>query len=356
MIVAFSDPGIMRKKQTKQSELKPRTVLINQLGTIHKYKQCASCAIIRSLRSNHCRDCDNCVIRFDHHCPWIGNCVGIRNYPFFYFFLLFLNILDMYMASFSIAKISTSNTNKKLRYDNDASTASKLCSNIVSIYIVIYCCLAMLFITGLFFYHTNLVVNNITTKEGLKKLYENVLGNPFKRSCCFNCRNVIRRKIPRKNIIFYLISTTPIDNKKDIQVEITNEVQKPSNGNYDKISPKEGNNSEKKINNEDIMIDFLVHNDDNELSKTVLNEGQSDKNNNDNDRFQSSKDKISDTISSYYCDKSSFTARNRLIPIFKINEISLFTNNLDSFKSNKEKNEEVGIIGHMSEKIFINFK
>jgi hypothetical protein len=55
--------------------------------TIENSQLCPDCETVRTSRSRHCAICNRCIERFDHHCPWINNCVGIHNHVYFYFFL-----------------------------------------------------------------------------------------------------------------------------------------------------------------------------------------------------------------------------------------------------------------------------
>jgi hypothetical protein len=67
---------------------------------------CSSCLIRKPIRSKHCSVCDKCISRFDHHCPWVGNCIGEKNHSYFLGYLIFLSTLAVTSAYGCIIYIS----------------------------------------------------------------------------------------------------------------------------------------------------------------------------------------------------------------------------------------------------------
>lgn len=43
-------------------------------------------------RTHHCSICDTCVLKFDHHCPWLNQCVGMGNERYFVLFMVWLSV------------------------------------------------------------------------------------------------------------------------------------------------------------------------------------------------------------------------------------------------------------------------
>ena len=69
---------------------------------------CPECQVIRTERSRHCNICNRCVDRFDHHCPWINNCVGTKNHGYFFLYIIFTILYITLILSLSAIMILNS--------------------------------------------------------------------------------------------------------------------------------------------------------------------------------------------------------------------------------------------------------
>ncbi|XP_034948859.1 palmitoyltransferase Hip14 isoform X2 [Chelonus insularis] len=93
------DPGII--SATHEDKLNT-IVELAETGGFEPHGFCTSCLVRRPIRSKHCSTCDRCVARFDHHCPWINNCIGAHNHKYFLGFLISLLGLCIVVLSASV--------------------------------------------------------------------------------------------------------------------------------------------------------------------------------------------------------------------------------------------------------------
>ncbi|RDA85537.1 hypothetical protein CP532_3300 [Ophiocordyceps camponoti-leonardi (nom. inval.)] len=85
------DPGFV----PKLNGIAEQRAVIDELLKEWKYDEsnfCVTCMIRTPLRSKHCRRCQRCVAKHDHHCPWVNNCVGVNNHRQFFLYLLCLAV------------------------------------------------------------------------------------------------------------------------------------------------------------------------------------------------------------------------------------------------------------------------
>jgi hypothetical protein len=333
--------GNLTDIQMENKNCRSKPTHLRQLGYIREYKICDTCYIVRPLRSTHCGICDNCIYRFDHHCPWIGTCVGKRNYPYFFIFLILLNLFQVFTAAVCIAhiviKILDDKKIEKFKFETKKQKDSALVGDvIISLYLIIYVILTMIFTTGLLLYHIKIVKNDMTTKEELKKFFRNPFGNPYQRSTKSNFSSIIFPKISKKSLIDILNINKEMYEK---QKEYFRELKKKKD--EQKISEKprkDDSNVDNKVldsknilKEDDIKINIINDIDNNgeqnadskdqfdiKEKETVYEEkenGSSDNNNNENNinnsdkkKFNSNNDK--DEIISNFSkkDKGTFTS------------------------------------------------
>ena len=172
-----TDPGILPRQgqdfyYTTNRPLNRK--VINGQFIILTY--CYSCSFYRPPRTSHCSVCDNCVERFDHHCIWLGTCIGKRNYRYFYCLIASLFISGIFQIICSVYYVAFESIKFRKKEDNSLLLIIGLSS--VAFYNILF---LVFFLGKLFLIHTYLVLKNITFYEHVKKKLNIYPLNPFKK-------------------------------------------------------------------------------------------------------------------------------------------------------------------------------
>ena len=145
---------------------------------INVLSYCKTCKIMRPPRSYHCSICGYCVEVHDHHCPWMGTCIGLRNIRYFVCFLAFTSlhalitcIIDTLFFSFftypKLDEIFHSEDDEEGSTESVSSATRAL--HVVNMGVCIY---SFLFFFFLLFFALGMhdsVMKNVTTNETLRK-------------------------------------------------------------------------------------------------------------------------------------------------------------------------------------------
>eukprot|EP00375_Theileria_parva_P002663 XP_765344.1 hypothetical protein [Theileria parva strain Muguga] len=72
-------------------------ITVEEIGEFEEYFEfCEKCNSSRPIGSHHCKTCKKCILKMDHHCVWITNCVGLCNQKYFIQFLVYLELMCIF--------------------------------------------------------------------------------------------------------------------------------------------------------------------------------------------------------------------------------------------------------------------
>ncbi|KAL3753776.1 hypothetical protein ACJRO7_001075 [Eucalyptus globulus] len=152
----FTDPG--RVPPTFVPDVEDAETPIHEIkrkGGDLRY--CQKCSLYKPPRAHHCRVCKRCVLRMDHHCIWINNCVGHANYKVFFVFVVYAVTACIYSLVLLLGSLIIDPEKDDQQSENSFRTVY-----VISGLLLVPLCIALGVLLG---WHIYLILHNKTTIE-----------------------------------------------------------------------------------------------------------------------------------------------------------------------------------------------
>ncbi|KAH1155612.1 hypothetical protein AAZX31_18G201300 [Glycine max] len=170
--VVFTDPGTVPPNwkpavDEERGEVDPLNgVELSNLQSDtsnQRFRYCRKCSQPKPPRCHHCSVCGRCVLKMDHHCVWVVNCVGASNYKYFLLFL-FYTLLETTIVTISLLPhFKTFFTDEEI-----PGTPGTLATTFLTFAAVLNLAFS-LSVLGFLVLHMSLVASNTTTIEAYEK-------------------------------------------------------------------------------------------------------------------------------------------------------------------------------------------
>ncbi|KAF8527602.1 DHHC palmitoyltransferase-domain-containing protein [Hysterangium stoloniferum] len=143
-------------------ERAPTAAEIDELAVGGRW--CRHCWRARPERAHHCSTCDKCILKMDHHCPWLGgNCIGHRTYPAFLHFLFMCTALAVYITCVATSVI--------IALVADPFSIDPVVSPLHALFLALMSGIFSIVMASFLVYHIYLVSSNQTTHEHLSNYF-----------------------------------------------------------------------------------------------------------------------------------------------------------------------------------------